>query len=75
MKNVQAYRAMVHFLEDRYGRVPSDALGGLLGELALQQDGLPADPAVVADWKRALDQSANSEPHLPAVTPIHRKVS
>lgn len=66
---------MFQFLEDRYLRLPSDALGGLLGELALQDDGLPADPAIVADWERAMEQAANSKPYVPAVTSIRRKVS
>ena len=66
---------MLQFLEDRYHRLPSDALGGLLGELALQDDDLPTDRAVVADWERALEQAANTKPYLPAVTSIGRKVS
>ena len=74
MKNLRSYRAMLHFLEDRYTRLPSDALGGLLGELALQDDGLPADRAVIADWERASEQSATATPSAAAVTPIRRKV-
>ncbi len=74
MRDLKAYKAMVHFLEDRYTRVPSDALGGLLGELNLDlwADGDPADPAIVAEWERALDKA---EYELAAHEPVFRKAS
>lgn len=50
----QAYRAMFIFLDDRYSKLPSDALGALLGELTQLHDGKPADPAIDADWQRAV---------------------
>ena len=60
MREVAAYNTMVQFLEARYDRLPSDALGTLLGELTLQADGKPADPAVDADWDRAVESAAES---------------
>jgi hypothetical protein len=53
----QAYAAMFYFLEDLYGRVPSDEIGGLLGGMSLVADGLPADSAVSADWQRAVQKA------------------
>jgi hypothetical protein len=54
MTEIQAYKIMFRFLEDRYFRLPSDDLGGLLGELSLQEDGKPGDPAIMKDWERAV---------------------
>jgi hypothetical protein len=51
----QAYRAMVQFLDERFSRLPSEALGQLLGEMTLLQDGRPADPAIIAEWDRAVE--------------------
>ena len=54
MKEPLAYQAMFRFLEERYFRLPSDALGGLLGEMQLTEDGQPYDPAIVEEWDRAV---------------------
>jgi hypothetical protein len=54
MTKDQAYRAMFAFLDERYSRLPSDALGQLLGEMALLEDGLPADPAIAEEWNAAV---------------------
>jgi hypothetical protein len=54
MIELNAYKIMVRFLEDRYSRLPSDALGGLLGELTLLEDGRPADSAIVGEWENAV---------------------
>ncbi len=63
---------MVQFLEDRYQRLPSDALGGLLGELNLLPDGTPADPAVNADWDRALGKLDSAGVDASGIQPIRR---
>ena len=55
MTKIQAYRAMFEFLHDRYSRLPSDGLGQLLGEMALLEDGVPADSAIVAEWDKAVE--------------------
>jgi len=57
MTSEQAYAAMYFFLEDMYARTRSDELGGLLGDLSLLGDGLPADRAVAADWQRAVEKA------------------
>jgi len=54
MKESLAYQTMFEFLEQRYQKLPSDALGGLLGDLRLLEDGEPADPAMAAEWDRAV---------------------
>jgi hypothetical protein len=55
MTDQQAYAAMFHFLEERYKSLPSDALGGLLGDMSLLADKQPADPAISAAWQRAVE--------------------
>jgi hypothetical protein len=72
MKNLAAYKMMLQFLEDRYDRLPSDALGGLLGELALHSDGRPGDPAVDADWERAVDLVGESDSTRNEAMPMRR---
>lgn len=61
MTELRAYKMMFRFLEDRYSRLPSDDLGGLLGELQLDRgDGKPFDSAIIKDWEKAVD-AVNSE--------------
>jgi hypothetical protein len=72
MREVAAYNTMVQFLEARYDRLPSDALGTLLGELALQADGKPTDPAVDADWNRAVDRVSDSSETPREAIPMRR---
>lgn len=72
MREMTAYKTMVQFLEERYDRLPSDALGVLLGELALQADGRPADPAVEADWDRVVDHIAERDGMLHEAIPMRR---
>lgn len=54
MNDKQAYAAMFHFLEQRYLRAKSDDLGGLLGGMAMLQDGYPADPVIAKDSREAV---------------------
>ena len=62
MKEQEAYQMMFRFLEARYFRLPSDALGNLLGEMQLTEDGLPFDQAIVKfdqaivkEWNSAVE--------------------
>jgi hypothetical protein len=71
MKERAAYQTMFRFLEDRYRRLPSDALGGLLGEMQLADDGEPFDPAIGKEWDEAVaatdaTRSINVVPHRKA---------
>ena len=63
MRERMAYTAMVHFLKDRYRRLPSEALGQLLGEMSLDlwNDGEPADSAIAAEWERAFELAEQEE--------------
>jgi hypothetical protein len=54
----EAYKAMVLFLDNywRLGGKNSDELAGLLGSLAILPDGSSADPALMEDWKRCVNE-------------------
>jgi len=72
MRERNAYQTMFRFLEDRYRRLPSDALGGLLGEMQLAEDGEPFDPAIGQEWDEAV--TAFEASRSISVVP-HRKAS
>ena len=57
-----AYAAMLAFLDARYQRLPSNALGQLLGELQLDKDGRPFDLAVIGEWRQAVDSALRQPP-------------
>ena len=73
MKERVAYQTMFRFLEDRYRRLPSDALGGLLGEMQLAEDGEPFDPAIGKEWDDAVT-AVEATRSINVVT-THRKAS
>ena len=50
----EAYRSMYYFLEDYYNLTGSDEIGGMLGYMALLEDGSPADGGVLDDWQKAV---------------------
>lgn len=54
MTDKQAYAAMYRFLKGLYLRTKSDYLAGLLGGMSTLEDGSPADPAIVNDWREAV---------------------
>src|SRR5260221_1979307 len=55
LTSLQAYSAMLCFLENYYNKTLSDDLGSLLGDLQLcDDDKKPWDPAVWHDWIKAL---------------------
>ena len=49
----QTYKAMFVFLEKQYD-LGWKELGGLLGSMALLEDGTPVDQAFIQDWKDAI---------------------
>ncbi len=54
---MQAYKAMLAFLEREYNLTHSDELGGLLGGYQLTSDsGATMDPAAWPDWVSAINQ-------------------
>lgn len=48
-----AYLAMHRFLQRQY-ELGWREIGGLLGSMSLLSDGKPADPALAADWTKAI---------------------
>jgi hypothetical protein len=60
MTDKQAYAAMFRFLERLYMCTKSDELGGLLGAMSMLEDGSPADPAIVDDWRQAVEYALRS---------------
>jgi hypothetical protein len=54
---IQAYKAMLIFIEEYYYRGGEpDEIGLLLGIMQLLDDGKPADPAMWNDWITAVNQ-------------------
>jgi hypothetical protein len=51
----QAYLAMFAFLEAHWKRSGSDDIAALLGSMSQLAGGVPADPAISADWESAVD--------------------
>ena len=61
MTEEQAYKAMFFYLDAYFERNPNAALGSVLGDLQLLEDGKPADPAVTQDWMQAVQQATGSK--------------
>lgn len=59
----QAYLAMFSFLAGHYERSKSDDVGALLGSMSLLPDGRPADPAIVEDWRLAVEAALSGKVH------------
>ena len=54
----QAYNAMFVFIDRYYVRTGrSPELGALLGDLQMNRDGLPMDPASWGDWLAAIQEA------------------
>lgn len=52
MTPFQAYMCMFNFLDAFYERTKNDSVGSILGDLNLNANGLPMDPAALDDWAR-----------------------
>lgn len=50
LTEAEAFQAMAAFLELYWERGRSEEIATLLGSLATQWDGKPADPALAEDW-------------------------
>ena len=67
LTELQAFNAMVKFLEEYYKKTSSDFMGGLLGGLLFTVDGGTADPAFWEDWGIAIKkilQKQNNQKHI-----------
>ena len=56
LTEIQAFKAMIIFLDDYYDRTQSDEIGAILGGLQIVGDGMPADPAAWDDWLKCVRQ-------------------
>jgi len=52
---------MFAFLEAEYHLAHSGEIGGLLGAMSLLPNGSPADPAVAAQWHKAVQAALKGE--------------
>ncbi|WP_299775774.1 hypothetical protein [uncultured Pseudoteredinibacter sp.] len=48
---------MFSFLEEYYSLTKSDDVGALLGSMTLLNDGTSSDPAIIEDWKEAVNRT------------------
>jgi hypothetical protein len=64
LTQMQAFEAMVLFLDDYYERTKADEIGALLGSLQIVGDGMPADPAAWEDWMKCIQKVLSETPSL-----------
>ena len=60
---VEAFKAMILFLETYYEQTRADDIGTLLGSLQLLADGKTADPALWQDWLKSSESVIFSSIH------------
>lgn len=53
---LEAYQAMISFLDEYYFRFGQDNLGVILGSIQLRSDQTTADPAAWQDWIEAVNR-------------------
>jgi hypothetical protein len=58
---LEAYKAMITFLDDYYFRFGMHELGGILGPISLMPNGKPADAAAWDDWLAAVKKVLEEE--------------
>ncbi|UNK20187.1 hypothetical protein MNQ98_09320 [Paenibacillus sp. N3/727] len=56
LSELEAFNAMVDFLEEYYKRTKADEIGGLLSSLIILDDGITADPAAWKDWIQSVSR-------------------
>lgn len=56
LDETEAFQAMAAFLERYWQRGRSEEIAILLGSLAAQPDGRPADPALAEDWNDCVSE-------------------
>ena len=62
MTLLQAFRAMICFLDIHYSKTLSDDLGSLLGDIQLSEDGVTWDPTAWNDWVVACEKRESITP-------------
>ncbi|WP_246943684.1 hypothetical protein [Bacillus pinisoli] len=56
LSEIEAYKAMMKFLEKHYERTQSDDFGDFLSGLLLLEDGSSADPAALEEWYECIKE-------------------
>lgn len=72
---LHAYKAMYEFLLQYGSRGHSDDIQMLLSNLALLEDGESADPAMLHDWRNAVEVIRRAESSPGGYQPIKFKLS
>jgi hypothetical protein len=65
LTEAEAFQAMAAFLELYWERGGSEEIATLLGSLATQPDGQPADPALTRDWEGCVRKVASRRRRAP----------
>lgn len=60
ISNVDAFKAMILFLEDYYQKTNSDDVAVLLGGMQLLEDGITTDPAMWEEWLDCINKVAKN---------------
>jgi hypothetical protein len=61
LTRLQAYEAMVYFLENLYALTHDRSLSEFLGYMEILSDGKPADAAYWEDWERAVEKALSNQ--------------
>ena len=56
---LEAYEAMLTFLNNYYFNFGQDNLGSILSSIHLKDDGTTFDPAAWIDWLEAIEETIN----------------
>lgn len=59
-----AYDATYDFLEKIYGKTKSEDIFTIFSDMSLLGDGKSADPAILRDWKKAIDKLFTQKPNI-----------
>lgn len=62
MTEEEAYSAMFIFIDAMWERNKNEGLAIILGDMSIMEDGFPADPAILEDWRKAVQRVRNGEP-------------
>lgn len=62
MTEDEAYRAMLIFLDTMWDRNKNEGLAIVLGDMSIMDDGYPADPAILEDWRKAVRRVRSGGP-------------
>ena len=74
MTSIEAYKAMIEFLERYWKLTQSDEIAGLLGSMTLLDDGTTADGAILGEWLKCCEAVLQQEAHQGTLGRINRSV-